>query len=142
MVYGVKPLQVPGYTCDCFQAPPPPLKLSIHSMARCWSVTNARYLGVDISNNMSWNTHVTRVAANGNRSLGFVKRNIKTSISIPSFLWLLSSGMPSQKMLQLLQVLTLSRQQLVSCSLPSPRCIKLVFYVNLFLDPSNPYFLS
>ena len=27
---------------------------------------------------MSWNAHVTRVAANGNRSLGFIKRNVKT----------------------------------------------------------------
>ena len=63
-------------------------------------------------------------------------------ISIPSFLWLLSSGMPSQKMFQLLQVLTHSRQQLVSCSIPSPRCIKLIFKVILFLDPSNPYFFK
>ena len=217
------------------------------------SVTSARYLGVDISNNMSWNAHVTRVATNVKRSLGFIKRNVKTKspklremayqtlvrlqleyasaiwdphtaykiemvqrraaqwttsdydrttsvtsllhqldwqtleekrsvarlcllykvvngwpltsspligypdiatpwhsvrftlaripISIPSFLWLLSSGMPSQKMLQLLQVQTHSRQQLVSCSIPSPRCIKLVFNVILFLDPSNPYVL-
>ena len=29
-----------------------------------------------ISNNMSWNTLVTRVATNGNRSLGFIKRNV------------------------------------------------------------------
>ncbi|MEW8548727.1 MAG: reverse transcriptase family protein, partial [Candidatus Thiodiazotropha sp.] len=42
------------------------------------AVTSARYLGVDISNNLSWNTHVDRVAANANRSLGFVKRNLKT----------------------------------------------------------------
>ena len=42
------------------------------------SVTSARYLGVDISNNVSWNMHVTRAAANGNRSLGFIRRNVKT----------------------------------------------------------------
>ena len=26
------------------------------------AVTSARYLGVDISNNLSWNTHVDRIA--------------------------------------------------------------------------------
>ena len=30
-------------------------------MARYWNVTSARYLGVDISNNLSCNMHVTRV---------------------------------------------------------------------------------
>ena len=41
-------------------------------------VTSARYLGVDISSNLSWNTHVDRVTANANPSLGFIKRNVKT----------------------------------------------------------------
>ena len=44
-------------------------------------VTSARYLGVDISSNLSWNTHVNRVTANANRSLGFIKRNVKTKSS-------------------------------------------------------------
>ena len=38
----------------------------------------ARYLGVDISNNLTWNIHVNRVTANAGRSLGFIRRNIKT----------------------------------------------------------------
>ena len=42
------------------------------------AVSNARYLGVGISSNLKWNTHVDRIAANAGRSLGFVKRNIKT----------------------------------------------------------------
>ena len=33
---------------------------------------------MDISNNLNWNTHVDRIALNANRSLGFVKRNLKT----------------------------------------------------------------
>ena len=41
-------------------------------------VTSARYLGVDISSNLSWNTHVDRVTANANQSLGFIKRHVKT----------------------------------------------------------------
>ena len=35
-------------------------------------------LGVDISSNLSWNTRVDIITANANRSLGFIKRNIKT----------------------------------------------------------------
>ena len=42
------------------------------------AVSSARYMGVDISSNLSWNTHVDRITANANRSLGFIKRNIKT----------------------------------------------------------------
>ena len=42
------------------------------------AVSSARYLGVDISSNLSWNTHVNRITSNANRSLGFIKRNIKT----------------------------------------------------------------
>ena len=42
------------------------------------AVSSARYLGVDISSNLIWNTHVDRITANANRSLGYIKRNIKT----------------------------------------------------------------
>ena len=42
---------------------------------------------MDISSNLSWNTHVDRITTNTNRSLGFIKPNIKTNspqISISS----------------------------------------------------------
>ena len=42
------------------------------------AITRAKYLGVDISTNLSWSTHVNRVASNVNRPLGFIKRNVKT----------------------------------------------------------------
>ena len=42
------------------------------------TVSSARYLGVDISSNLKWNTHVDRIAANASRSLGFIKRKVKT----------------------------------------------------------------
>ena len=45
------------------------------------SVTSARYLGVDISSSLSWNPHVDRITGNANRTLGFVRRNIKTKWS-------------------------------------------------------------
>lgn len=41
------------------------------------SVLSDKYLGVDISENLSWNTHISRTAKKGNQTLGFLKRNIK-----------------------------------------------------------------
>ena len=41
------------------------------------SVDNSKYLGVTVSNNLTWDAHIQNVAANGNRKLGFVKRNLK-----------------------------------------------------------------
>ena len=37
----------------------------------------ARYLGVDISNDLSWKSHVTRISNTANKSLGFLRRNLK-----------------------------------------------------------------
>ena len=44
------------------------------------SVPCARYLGVDISSGLTWNSHIDRVIANANRTLGFIRRNIKTKM--------------------------------------------------------------
>ena len=41
-------------------------------------VSQAKYLGVDFSSDLSFNTHVSRITAKANRSLGFIKRNIST----------------------------------------------------------------
>ena len=41
-------------------------------------VTSARYLGVDIADDLSWKTHITRITNNANKSLGFVRRNLKS----------------------------------------------------------------
>ena len=43
------------------------------------TVSSARYLGVDISNDLSWKTHINRITSNANKSLGFLKRNIKAN---------------------------------------------------------------
>ena len=40
----------------------------------------ARYLGVDISSSLIWNSHINRVTANANLSLGFIRQNIKTKM--------------------------------------------------------------
>ena len=41
-------------------------------------VDHAKYLGVNISSDLKWNTHVNYVVNKSNRSLGLIKRNIKT----------------------------------------------------------------
>ena len=42
------------------------------------TVTCARYLGVDISSNISWSSHIGCVVGNANRSLGYIRCNIKS----------------------------------------------------------------
>ena len=37
-----------------------------------------RYLAVDISNGLSWNSHIDHITSKANSTLGFIKRNIKT----------------------------------------------------------------
>ena len=37
-------------------------------------VASARYLGVDISSVLSWNSHIDRITGNANRTLGFIRR--------------------------------------------------------------------
>ena len=34
------------------------------------------YLGVNITNNLSWSTHISNITSSANRSLGFIKRNL------------------------------------------------------------------
>ena len=41
------------------------------------AVPAAKYLGVDISENLSWNTHISRISKKANQTLDFLKRNIK-----------------------------------------------------------------
>ena len=42
------------------------------------SIDHTRYLGVDISSDLNFNHHINRVTANASKSLGFLKRNIKS----------------------------------------------------------------
>ena len=39
----------------------------------------AKYLGVTISKDLSWNGHISSILSKANSTLGFVKRNVKTS---------------------------------------------------------------
>ena len=41
-------------------------------------VDTAKYLGVNISKDLRWNTHINNITASVNRILGFVKQNVQT----------------------------------------------------------------
>ena len=43
-----------------------------------YSVDSARYLGVDITSDLSFTQHINRTTANASKSLGYLKRNILT----------------------------------------------------------------
>ena len=40
-------------------------------------VSSAKYLGVDITSDLSWKPHITRITNTANKSLGFLRRNLK-----------------------------------------------------------------
>ena len=42
------------------------------------NVSNIKYLGVTISNDLKWNTHVSNVCKKANRTFGFLRRNLSS----------------------------------------------------------------
>ena len=42
------------------------------------TVSCAKYLGVDITSNLSWGSHVDRITNSANKTLSFIKRNVRT----------------------------------------------------------------
>ncbi len=43
------------------------------------TVQSATYLGIELSSDLTWTKHITKVCNKGNRALGFVKRNVVTN---------------------------------------------------------------
>ena len=43
------------------------------------SISDATYLGVTVSDNLSWHKQIAKVVAKGNKTLGFVRRNVRTA---------------------------------------------------------------
>ena len=54
-----------------------PTNYSLHGQV-LETVTCARYLGIDISSDLSWNSHIDRITGKATKILNFVRRNIKT----------------------------------------------------------------
>jgi hypothetical protein len=40
-------------------------------------VKEAKYLGLTLSGNLTWNTHIGNVSTEANKLLGFLRRNLK-----------------------------------------------------------------
>ena len=55
---------------------PFPTHYTLHGV-QLESVSSAKYLGVDISNDLSWDNHINRSTTKANQTLGFLRRNIK-----------------------------------------------------------------
>ena len=61
--------------------PNPNIQLSTyacHMDRHLKKVDHAKYLSVDIIKDLSWNKHINTISGNANRTLGFLKKNIKT----------------------------------------------------------------
>ena len=44
-------------------------------------VSSAKYLGLTISDDMTWNRHIDNITSNVNSKVGFLKRNLKVKDS-------------------------------------------------------------
>ena len=43
------------------------------------STSDAKYLGVTLTSDLKWNTHINNITSKANRTLGFLRRNVKIS---------------------------------------------------------------
>ena len=59
----------------------------------------ATHLGIDISNNLSWNPHINKIVNKANSKLGFIKRNLKYIPPVHQDLCLLESSPPTPRVL-------------------------------------------
>ena len=75
MGHGIQPVLVPGGAGDNSQ------ESNQHSVYFTWSdpgsCHSAKYLGVDISSCLSWNSNIDCITGYANRTLGYIRRNIK-----------------------------------------------------------------
>ena len=43
------------------------------------STDSAKYLGVEIDSGLKWNKHISNITSKANRTLGFLRRNLKSA---------------------------------------------------------------
>ena len=55
---------------------PIPTQYTLHSQT-LEVLPSARYLGVDIASDLSWKPHIVSITNSANKSLGFLRRNLK-----------------------------------------------------------------
>ena len=60
------------------------------------AMDHAKYLGVDISKDLSWNTQINRISTNANRTLGFLKGTSRLKHSNPHSC-IPNAGLPSSR---------------------------------------------
>ena len=46
------------------------------------NVESIKYLGVTITNDLKWNTHISNVFTKANRTLGFLRRNLYSCLPV------------------------------------------------------------
>jgi hypothetical protein len=68
--------------CTVIRVAPNKSKTAIHANYQLQGhtleiVDSNKYLGVTLTSNLSWDKHVDNVAAKGNITLGFIRRNLK-----------------------------------------------------------------
>ena len=65
------------YICIKRSRTPVPSQYLLHGQV-LGSVAGSNYLGVEISSNLSFNSHIQNITTSASRSLGFLKRNIRS----------------------------------------------------------------
>ena len=74
-------IQPSAQLSECHQERPNQFSpLTTNCMVTLEVVKASKHLGVTITNDLSWDRHIDNVAAKGNRTLGFIRRNLRECI--------------------------------------------------------------